>query len=215
MDNISELNSVRFLPWVGKNYHERRFFGKKILVLGESFHCDKCTREECENDFSECRDLAERTVRTFLNKPEGHIEWMNTYTKFERSLIGEWTDEEHRKEIWNSIAFYNYLQYSLDSSRKPGDSDAYEKAIKPFYEVIDYIKPEAIIVWGERLWWYLPGDERWEECEEIIMDDGFKVKNGYYKLSNGNKTKVFPVTHPSYGYIWDYWHQVIKKMLQN
>lgn len=215
---MQELSNVRFLPWVGKNYEKRLFFGKKILVLGESHNCGKegCTREECESKeaFIECRNMTNNTMKVFFERPERHKPWMNTYTKFERSLFGEWTNAEDRKEIWDAVAFYNYLQYSVDGSRKAGEDDAYEKAIVPFYQVIDFLKPEVIIVWGQRLWYNLPGDERWEECDSIKMYDGYNIENGFYKLSNGDKAKVFQVNHPSSGYTWEYWHKVIKTMLQ-
>ena len=216
MTNHLELNSVRFLPWIGSNYHNSGLNGRRILVLGESHYCGECTRKECENDNkSECRDFTIRVVNDYLNrKAVGFNRWMNTFTKFERSLVGDWTDEDSRKSIWDSIAFYNYLQYALDDSRKTGDSDAYSKAIEPFYHVLDYLKPEFIIVWGKQLWNRMPGDERWEEDDSIKMDDGYTVENGYYKLSNGDKAKVFPIYHPSVGYDWNYWHNVINKFIQ-
>lgn len=216
MSNLLELNTVRFLPWIGKYYHKGGIFKNRILVLGEGHHCGGCPREGCENDFeSDCRFFTSNVVKKYLNRKKGYEKWMNTYIKFERSLIGDWTDEESQKNIWDSIAFYNYIQYALDKSRKAGEGDAYIKAIKPFYQVLDYLKPELIIVWGKRLWKNLPGDERWEESVGITMDDGYIIDNGYYKLDNGDKSKVFPVYHPSAGYDWSYWHKAIITMLRH
>ncbi len=215
MKNLKEMGKVRFLPWIGKDYHNGGIFGKRILVLGESHHCGGCLRDICENDFdSECRDFTSNVVKDYLDKNHKYAQWMNTYTKFERSLFGDWTNDDNREQIWNSISFYNYLQYALDESRKAGESDAYQKAVEPYYQVLDYCKPELIIVWGKRLWGWLPDDDRWEGQEGIDFD-GYIVDNGYYRLSNGNRAKVFPVYHPSAGYEWEFWHEVIKYMIES
>ena len=191
-------------------FNDIGIFGRRILVLGESHYCGDCTRNECENVYkSKCRYFTTKVVIDFLNGITN-----NTYTKFERSLIGKWTTQESRESIWESIAFYNYLQYALDKSRKPGASDAYKQAVEPFYQVIDILKPEFIIVWGKRLWKNLPSYERWELCDSVKLDDGYIVDNGYYKLCNGDKAKIFPVYHPSGGYDWSYWHKVITTMIQ-
>jgi hypothetical protein len=208
------LNKVRFLPWIGKDYDNGVFFSKRILILGESHHCGECDREVCENDFeSDCREFTKNVVKDYLSRNRENARWMNTFVKFERSLIGDWTDEEIRETIWNSVSFYNYLQYALDGPRKPGDNDAYLKAIKPYYQVLDYLKPEIIIVWGKRLWDFLPDDDRWEGCDHVVID-GYRVENCYYKISDGSKARAFPVYHPSIGYDWSFWHKVIKTMIE-
>ena len=202
------LNVVHFLPWIGENYNTGGIFSKRILVLGESQYCgdDACDRETCENA-CDCKDFTQNVVKYFLDHEE-HERWMNTYTKFERSLLGTYTDEETSKKIWNSIFFYNYLQYNLGGPRQQGEWDGYDKAVVPFYQVLDYLKPEIIIVWG-----LLPGDGRWVSSDNIEVD-GIPFENGYYKLSNGNKARVFPVYHPSAGYDWTWWHKVITTMIE-
>lgn len=209
------LDKVHFLPWIGKEYQNGGIFGKRILVLGESHYCGSCTREMCERRFDDCRDFTVDVVANcYLNKQRKYNNWMKTFTCFERSLVGKWTDEESRLKIWNSVVFYNYLQYALDVPGKAGESDAYQKAIEPFYQVLDYCKPEIIIVWGKRLWGWVPRDARWEQCEGVSFD-GDVVDNGFYHLSDGNKAKAFPVYHPSRGYAWDFWHKVIKYMIES
>ena len=215
MTNLKGMEKVRFLPWIGKDYRNGGIFGKRILVLGESHYCGSCTREMCEQNFDDCRDFTLGVVSDcYLNKQRKYASWMKTFTSFERSLVGEWTDEESRIKIWNSVAFYNYLQYALDAPGKAGESNAYQKAIEPFYQVLDYCKPELVIVWGKRLWGWLPGDARWEKCEGVNFDN-YVVDNGYYNLSDGNKARAFAVYHPSRGYAWDFWHKVIKYMIES
>lgn len=58
----------------------------------------------------------------------------------------------------------------------------------------------------------LPGGERWREGE-VLDIDGYKVKNGYYRLDKGNEIRVLWVYHPSAGYSWNWWHKVIQTEL--
>ena len=209
------MNEVRFLPWIGENYNTGGIFPKRILALGESHYCrDKtCDRATCENT-SDCRDFTEKIIKKFLD-PNDYDKWMNTYTKFERSLLGGYTDKKAKKRIWDSISFYNYLQYSLEGPREKNvPSDAYQKAITPYYQVLDYLEPEIIIVWGKQLWKQLPRDDRWISSD-TIKTNGISIENGYYKLSNGYKARVFPVNHPSSRFSWaKVWHKVITTMIE-
>ena len=54
----------------------------------------------------------------------------------------------------------------------------------------------------------LPGGERWRGGDELVID-GYKVKNGYYRLSDAKETRVLWLYHPSTGYSWDWWHKAI------
>lgn len=213
-----QLKHVHFLPWVGKDYENGGTFGKRILVLGEShYNCNEgCTREQCENAL-DCNkhftsDVVKGHLYPELLDKENDNKWRNTYTKFERSLIGEWTDEEGREEVWESIAFYNFLQYAVQGPRQAGEDDSYAKAVEAFFEVLNALKPELLIVWGQRLWDSLPGDSRWEAGSPITID-GYEVQNGFYKLNDGSSVRAFPVYHPSAGYSWEYWHKVIKAFI--
>lgn len=215
-DFVKELDKVRFLPWVGKDYQTGGIFKKRILVLGESHYCGRCDRKECENAFHECcRDLTKNTILKFLNKPDGHKNWMKTNTKFEHSLVGKSkTTEKEAIKIWNSIAFYNFLQYAVEKNRKAGEYDAYEAAEEPFFQVLDTLKPELIIAWGKtRLYDNMPGGERWIDCENLVVEN-YAIPNGKYRLSNGNAVPIVFINHPSSGYNLKFWHKVINKFIK-
>lgn len=209
------MKRVFFEPWVGGNYNTGGIFNKKILVLGESHYC---ANPECKNkcgfkDFPDggCEDFTQNTVHDYLDPKKERNTWMPTYLKFERSLVGDYTTPEKSKEIWNSIAFYNYLQVALTEARKAGSKEDYEDSKEPFFEVINKLQPDLIIIWGVRLFYKLP-EEGWTEGDPLIID-GYDVKNGYYQLNNGNKVRCIAVYHPSTGYSWDWWYKVISSQL--
>ena len=202
------MEHVKFMPWKGENYQKDGFNGKRILVIGESFYCSEedavaTLTDKIVNDY-----LAIRNGEPCDNKGR----WTNTYLKFERSLVGEETTPERSREIWNSIAFYNYLQVPMSGARESGTKMDYKNAEKAFFEVINELQPDLIIVWGVgKLFNNLPEDNwRWGETLEF---DGRPVKNGYYQLKNGNDVRCIAVKHPSTGYSWDKWHEVIASQL--
>ena len=62
------MKNVNFRPWVGKDYFTKGYYGKRILVLGESHYCDEqleggkcypiCAKEKMlEECFSQTEDV--------------------------------------------------------------------------------------------------------------------------------------------------------------
>ena len=203
------MKHVRFEPWKGENYLTSGYNGKRILVIGESFYCSE---EEA------VATLTEKVVTDYLAIRNGEFrenkgEWTNTYLKFERSLEGKETYPEDSQRIWNSIAFYNYLQVPMSGARESGSKMDYKNAENAFFEVINDLQPDLIIVWGVgRLFNNLPED-RWT-WGDLLKVDGWEIKNGYYQLENEKQVRCIAVYHPSTGYQWDWWHKVIKGELK-
>lgn len=52
-----------------------------------------------------------------------------------------------------------------------------------------------------RMYYNLP-EENWIHGNKIVID-GYELKNGYYNMSNGTKTRIIFVYHPSTDYSWD------------
>lgn len=206
------MKNVFFKPWIGRNFESGGIFGKKILVLGEAHLCDGCDDCGKVNNAEECANFTSSNCIELLIS--GHTgSWTPTFRKFERSLVGHDTTLEDSREIWNSIAFYNYVQEAMDSSRKAPEYVDFRDSEDAFFEVINELRPNLIIAWGvTRMYDLLPGGENWYEGEEFVVDS-YKVKNGYYRLADGKETRVLWVYHPSTGYSWDWWHKVIKTEL--
>ena len=199
------MKNVRFEPWKGENYLTSGFKGKKILVIGESFYCSE---EEA------VATLTDKVVTDYLairnaEYRENNGRWTNTYLKFERSLVGKETTPEESREIWNSIAFYNYLQVPMSGPRESGAPIDYKNAEQAFFEVINELQPDLIIVWGVgKLFYNLPED-KWTWGKPLNVD-GWDINNGYYQLDNEKQVRCIAVYHPSTGYQWDWWHKVIE-----
>ena len=207
--NYFTMEHVFFKPWIGKNYQNGGIFKKKILVLGESHYCGGC--DKCGIKYApECNDLnTTKIIESLLDGSTGG--WANTFKKFERSLVNKPTTAEESREIWESVAYFNFLQVAMTETRTAGSYEDYIEGQKAFLEVIEDLQPDLIIVWGIRLYGHLP-NERWIQGEPLVVDN-YSVKNGYYQLKQGKKSRVIAVYHPSTGYSWDWWYKVIASQL--
>lgn len=191
------MSEINFLPFVGANYHSGGIFGKKILILGESHHCDP---GEASKDFT-----------NYVMKMHLYDKSYSTFTKFERSLVGHETDRDERIKIWNSLIFYNYLQEPMSDVRLAGTKDQYMKAESALFIVLEKYLPDYMIVWGNRLWNYIP-TKNWVGKPPMNVDN-FSVMHGEYLLSGNKRVKTIRVYHPSSGYSWDYWYKVLNLWL--
>lgn len=78
-----------------------------------------------------------------------------------------------------------------------------------------------MIVWSKKLYDWLP--DNGQQGEEVRMISQWKDGKIYtqdkvwvYPLSNGTYCKVMAVDeHPSVGFAWDYWHELISEFLKS
>lgn len=225
---------VKFLPWIGKDYEYglsydedgKLFYGTKenlktkILVLGESHYVGEEEAEEFKSgkDQELWANFTREVIKNYLDVDTEWDRWKNTFLKFERSIAGFQTKRSDSPNIWNHLAFYNYLQVPKSDSRMAPTNDELSLSVKPFFKLLDEIKPDVVIVWGKRLYWLLLGDYEeldvtGEEGEPIIEDD-YKNPTWIYKENDGHIIRLLPVIHPSWGYSWDYWFKIIRKEIE-
>ncbi len=215
IDKELQKAGVKFLPFVGDQYSYGISFndngelvlgteakpGKKVLVLGESHYCDEDLSDEELSSFT-------REVLDCYLKSEERYSWMRTFLKFERALSNADTNIDS-KSIWNHLMFYNYLQCPLRGLRMAGDSRRYEDATTPFFAILKKYKPDYIIVWGRRLFVNLPS----ENVQEGEYMPSIEINIWSYQI-DGYTIMVLPVVHPSGGFLWGYWHEVIVELLK-
>lgn len=203
---------------MGSDYdHTGGIFGKKILVLGEIHICDSedCDRNKCgkAEKRRECGNFTSNvTIDTLLNGETA--KWTGSFRKFERSLVGHYTDVEDSKRIWNSVAFYNYIQRAMPAyeGRIAPTPENFAVSEKAFYEVLEELQPDLIIAWGVTRMYDNRPSEGWEAGPDMIVDE-YAIPNGYYTLRDGHRVRIIFVYNPSSGYSWDWWHKVIKSEL--
>ena len=217
------LKNVFFLPYVGNKYENGLILnedgtiesgktkgeGLKVLVLGESHYCG----EECENcgiasacAENRCKEFTKNVVTYYLDYLNNKTEfepWMNTFTKFGKTLTGK---DERSKDIWESVIFYNYIQRAMNAARTRPDSDDFKKSEDAFFDILQKYRPNIIICWGNRLFDNLPSKNG--DYGEIITIGERKHYTWYYQLKE-LKVNLLSIYHPSVGFNWEFWNKVI------
>lgn len=196
-----------FKPFIGRDYSDGGIFKKRILIVGESHYCeDAC--EDCGKDkTSKCTRFTIDTVNDYLQFGDTDG-WRNTFLKFERSLVGHTTTPEESRRIWQSVAFYNYVQRAMNAARQSPDDMDFKSSAPAFSEVLDALQPDLAIVWGRRLWERM-SDRQWEPLPDKDIE-GYTVESGNYVLDSGKRVLATYVYHPSTGYDWNFWHKIIR-----
>lgn len=197
---MSNNSKIVFQPWVGSEYQTGGVYGYKVLVLGESH-------------YGEATDATDETigvVKEFVYEYWG-APYQQTFLCFERALAGREISQEEREQLWNSVLFYNYFQKSTTGPRTAPDMAAQKDSEEAFRELLEQYQPDAIIVWGARLYQLLPA---WDGTESKIKvgDDSCLV---WHYTIKGKQIPAMSVHHPSAptGKDWTYWHQFHKAFI--
>lgn len=133
-----------FLPFEGRNYQNQTVFPGRFLILGESHYL----REKVDNTPDFTRRILDSVV-----KDHQMTGWK---TRFFINLFYVLTGKQNHdvsqiewEEVWNSIAFYNYLQTArLTQPLMQPTQAEWEDAKLPFQTILSRLQPEFIVIAG-------------------------------------------------------------------
>ena len=187
------MNSVvKFKPWVGENYETGIHQGKKLMILGESHYCANPETEATE-------DITIKVIEDLLDPFSEHEGYKNTYTKFAKAVVGEKQfSDETKKEFWQHVIFYNYLQTAISGARVSPTTEQFRNSEQAFFEIISQYQPDLIIVWGKRLYNNLP--QQGTQLPDLQISQGIYAgeSSEVWSYTIGGKTiALLPITHPS------------------
>lgn len=196
---------IKFQPFVGKNYASS-IWKQRVMALGESHYC--------ANPSDAISTITQDIIMDLYNPNSTFEYYKNTYTKFVNSLSGikfKWKNFEDIEQIWNSIIFYNYVQFPISSARKAPTKQEFTDSEDAFWEILEKYRPNKIIVWGQRLYKHLP--QKGYQLPDIIAPNGKAIKTFAYTLQDGTEIQLLPIYHPSGPFSSEYWHNIINKFL--
>ncbi len=197
------MKRLCFLPWVGSNY-AKGINGNKIMILGESHYCESI------DDATE--NMTHTIIEDLYDEASEHEPYKNTYTKFERAIVGHNLSFAEKKNLWNSVMFYNFVQKPMSGPRVRPSSSDFSESSDFFMEVLDKYQPDFVLVWGNDLYNNLP--RKGYQLDDLEIDNGDSFEVWCYELNSGHRVKVLKTTHPSAAFQPDYWHKVIKEFIK-
>ena len=191
---MTRTTRIRFLPWEG---HEYRKQAVRILILGESHY----------SSHREARNFTQRLTRQYIAGDWNHRFW----TQVSQANTGKSYAEIDRREFWNSVALYNYVQAIgvRYSRQKPADV-LFRQSEAAFFQVLDQLRPTHVLALGYRLWERLPALE--DEALSFVCHGG-RHQYGRYRRVWGTILAT-AIHHPSSGFSAPQWYPVICKFLR-
>lgn len=175
-------SNVRFAPWVGLHY-ERGFCGLRILLVCESHYGGKQhERPTVTPEIVKALALGERHPRA-TGKLSRHKHFTLIMSAVQN--VRKRFSDTQRREFWNRVAYYNFLQEFLQCSRVAPLAGVWQRSEKAFTEVLEVLAPDLII------------------C--------FSLRNGNRIRSLAGSVPVAVVNHPSSRFTYSKVNPVIAK----
>jgi hypothetical protein len=128
---------------VGQSYDADGFFGRRVLILGESHY--GTTEQETASFTREC-------VESLAKAASGH----RFFTVVAKLLLGAppgvSLSRDQRTWFWDRVAFYNYIQaFPSHTSRVRPTGEMWSAAAQCFPALLQRLRPDFVLVLGREL----------------------------------------------------------------
>ena len=209
----------RFDPWVGEGYGQKNGLAlpAKLLLLGESHYRDRNWEEWDEQPTM-------GVIREFKQQEKGGYRlFPNSMRTILRPTVP--TDRSTRKQFFDCIAFYNYIQRGLERRGERPTQEMWEEAAGPFRATLECLRPTHIVACGRSLrknmqknqeLWTPPSESLVDWFDPAIFPQRWPPQNilGFSRYSQG-QSLVLSIQHPSWRYYQpSAWHRVVERFLQ-
>lgn len=201
-----------FKAWVGNKFGETGNLvgGKRVLVLGESHHADE------HPVGSEVPDMTHDTMRLYASGTRAR--WRRTFDNLAWAVSGKNREQLERDgkrgepEVWNSLAFYNYIPVVLAThsrSNRPTDAQFSDgKTISAFERVLGETRPDVLLVWGYTLFpWVI------RNHHPLYNGHPWSFAGEWIDLPRQPPVRAVRLLHPSAAFSPAAWHGVIQRAL--
>lgn len=190
------IMQVYFQPWIGPDYNKS---AKRILVLGDSHYCGACpdcgVRGNEPFTHHDCPEFTRNRIKEYPDYRNGKGEgsgWMKrTFLRFDKIFFGkEDVSPQESLSLWNSVAFYNFLQTAASSESSNGNYTAedYRFSAPMTDTVFRKLKPDLVIAWGRKVWYSMSWNG-WEKGDVAF--------SGTYTFEDGHLVHCRGILHPS------------------
>lgn len=220
-ERLVKIKGLTWLPWVGKEYQKSE---RRVLIVGESHYEKK--QEKIETIMRD--ELLSRAV---IYEYAILFDWggqhnptfdnLNRAFYNDKELAFSWNTEENienRKQLWKSLAFYNFIQrpmlYNSEVKERPTSED-FCKGWSVFIEIIKLLKPTDCLFIGTRasdFFEYMMSGLSIEHSNVTWVDVGARAYGRVFSLSiDSYSLKMLSIQHTSQFFSYPLWHSFIKE----
>ena len=146
-DYLLKIPNLSWLPWVGSDFSKNR---RRLLVVGESHYALGETATAFQDD------LQRQSNPNFTRKliEETQLQELYSYKLLDNFWQAFFQRQPNKKEVWKNMAFYNFVQRSMDYSsfngekkEQPNNKD-FKTGWKVFADVVKILQPTDCIFLG-------------------------------------------------------------------
>ena len=190
-------------PWVGNAFGAagNDLGGVRLLVLGESHYSDKHPIGEVYPP------MTHDVMRHYL--AGNHLRFFANVAAAVSGRSQAEVGRSNHHQLWQSMAFYNYIPVTVASSARKFDERFWELGTQEFEKVLDDHRPDAVIVCGYRLFprvlrRHVPG----------FTGDPWKFDQDIVQLGGSSRPLALRMMHPSAAFSAKAWTPKIAEMLK-
>ncbi len=187
---FDKIPHLAWYPWVGKNYHKT-----KILVVGAG--TDKWHEEGLVYDGKGLTIEIINSIAIENNHPG--TKGLNAFVKIfveGLNIRGQNVSDGElmRQQVWSSVAFTNFLQFSsAEIGWHPRNSQDIEAGKAALHGVLDIIKPDLCLIWSAMMPW----DGDLTEKEGYKWGARKKIGWGIPQVCRRGEVSFICIQHPS------------------
>ncbi len=216
-----------FPPWIGCDYgkEDNLFNGQKIMVVGHNHHdlndYDKChgcghlcknygIPQKCNGQHFTLLAVSDYVKCNDVRNPQRYY---RTFDKFTQALSCHCS----KKDVWESIAFYNFLQRAVPEQGARGHSEEIRLSKHAFLYLLNALPydklPDLIIAWGEKNVYWNISEFFHENMPELIYNKKGWIKRGIFQ---GKEITLICIHHPSFRFFDpDRWRSALAPFICN
>lgn len=212
---FSKIKSLKWKPWVGKNYLDKK--KPKLLILGESHYLWEGEDEAFEilNSSRFTRAFIKDCGLYFDSDHKGNAN-AHIIRNTERVFYNQKdSTDDMKRNLWYSVSYMVNVQRILSSIDERPIFRDFVNGWKSIFKVIEIIKPDYIISLGVQSSNSLSKATRESDVELLNFEKGNKVGNVYSrkaKIKSGNvEIPIIFIQHPSSYFSWNKWSEYVDK----
>ncbi len=190
-------------PWIGDAFGTsgNELGGIRLLVLGESHYSSKHSVGQVYPP------MTHEVMQHYL--AGNHLRFFANVAAAVSGLSQAKAGRSKHYQLWQSMAFYNYIPVTVADSARKFDERFWELGTQEFEKVLEDLRPDAVVVCGYRLFprvlrRHVPG----------FAGDPWKFDRDIVQLGGNSRPLALRMMHPSAAFSAKAWAPKISEMLQ-
>lgn len=191
------MDKLLFNPWIPEDFHSASNKFGKLLLIGESHIANETTKMN--------KNFTINVIEEVLDENR-----CRDYRHF--TFLGNLISPNDRATTFKHCAFANIIQDVFPGPGIPPNKNQIATIIPAFWELLNVVKPEKIIITSARTWekWMPDNDVRSAHIDNLKIDGRYS-SIWRYKY-NGGTCEAIGINHPRSRNFYS-WRQLVTEFI--